>query len=155
MSRPLADVEAKLKSLEAYSPNAAEFGDRHTEAVTAQKAVIEQMTMLAQQKRQQEVAPVELPAEQAEQDTVKLAGNKSMPECELTMRRIPALADTANGTDEDTARNINNCDMVHGFDSASGEGFSVFKVECNIMDTAKIMQFIAGFEGTKVTRLIN
>jgi len=66
MMKPLADVESKLQSLSNFQPDPAEFGDRYNEAVTAQQAVIQQMEMIATQKRQQEVASVQQEVKQPE-----------------------------------------------------------------------------------------
>lgn len=66
MMKPLPDVESKLQSLANYQPDPAEFGERYNEAITAQQAVIQQMEMIASQKRQQESSAAQQTAKQPE-----------------------------------------------------------------------------------------
>lgn len=66
MMKPLSDVESKLQSLANYQPDPAEFCERYNEAITAQQAIIQQMEMIATQKRQQEAAAAQQAVKQLE-----------------------------------------------------------------------------------------
>lgn len=66
MIKPLSDVESKLQSLANYQPDPVEFGERYNEAITAQQAVIQQMEMIASQKRQQEAVAAQQTVKQPE-----------------------------------------------------------------------------------------
>lgn len=79
MIKPLSDVESKLQSLANYQPDPVEFGERYNEAITAQQAVIQQMEMIASQKRQQEAAAAQQAVKQPEPEQPETEQVKTAP----------------------------------------------------------------------------
>ena len=72
MGKKAAEILAKIASLRNYEPPAAEFGDRHQEALDAHKQVITQLETMAAQAEMVEQAE----AKKAEEEAAKQAAEQ-------------------------------------------------------------------------------